>query len=116
MCGRFKKAQSILELHYKLQEEVRDLFIDFDPETEFKTEDIRPTDPIVTMRYTKDKKYILNLMRWGLKQQINKPIINTKIETIQANDYWKNLFTFNKCLVPMSGFYEWKVEFSKSRF
>jgi len=108
MCGRFKQAQTILELHYRLQQEVRDLFIDFDIETELKQEDIRPTDPIVAMRYTKDKKYSLNLMRWGLTQKINKPIINTKIETIQSSDYWKNLFTFNKCLVPMSGFYEWQ--------
>jgi putative SOS response-associated peptidase YedK len=115
MCGRFKQAQTILELHYRLQQEVRDLFIDFDIETELKQEDIRPTDPIVAMRYAKDKKYSLNLMRWGLTQKINKPIINTKIETIQSSDYWKNLFTFNKCLVPMSGFYEWKNEGRKKK-
>jgi len=36
-------------------------------------------------------------------------IFNSRIETISSKPYWKNLFIKNKCLIPATAFYEWKM-------
>ncbi|WAC06084.1 MAG: SOS response-associated peptidase [Methanoregula sp.] len=56
------------------------------------------------------------LMEWGLiphwvkERNKAKPLINARAETLNEKPSFKNLLSQNRCLVPASGFYEWKKD------
>jgi putative SOS response-associated peptidase YedK len=56
------------------------------------------------------------LMRWGLiphwakDQKTAYKMINARIETLTTRPAYRGLLARNRCLVPASGFYEWKAE------
>jgi putative SOS response-associated peptidase YedK len=58
----------------------------------------------------------LTLMHWGLiphwaKEQSTKfKMINARVETLTDKPAYRGLLAHNQCLVPASGFYEWKAE------
>jgi putative SOS response-associated peptidase YedK len=58
----------------------------------------------------------LVLMRWGLiprwakDQKSSCKMINARIETITERPSYRHLVADNRCLVPASGYYEWKAE------
>ena len=46
---------------------------------------------------------------WGIKFDDKSPnIFNSRIETIESKPYWAKLFSTSRCLIPATGFYEWK--------
>jgi putative SOS response-associated peptidase YedK len=56
------------------------------------------------------------LMRWGLiphwakDQKSAYKMINARIETLTQKPTFRGLLARNRCLVPASGYYEWKAE------
>lgn len=56
------------------------------------------------------------LMRWGLiphwakDAQTAYKMINARVETLTQRPAFRSLLAANRCLVPASGFYEWKAE------
>jgi putative SOS response-associated peptidase YedK len=105
MCGRFKLHRSdkaILAEKFCVREE--DIF---DPEDEL---DNAPGS-WRTVVGTKDAERILLKMRWGFRMQIqgkSKLVFNTKSEDVLDSKLWKPRFTSSRCIIPASGFYEWK--------
>lgn len=78
-----------------------------------KTVNIAPTEKITGIRKQKDK-YLLSSFDWGIKFSQSSPLIfNSRMETIIEKKFWLNTFNRNRCLIPMSAFYEWKKEDSK---
>jgi putative SOS response-associated peptidase YedK len=67
----------------------------------------------VIVRNEKDK---IALMRWGLVPHGTKDIrtaqrpINARAESLAEKTLFRPLLTSGRCLVPASGFYEWKKE------
>jgi putative SOS response-associated peptidase YedK len=67
----------------------------------------------------KEKTNIVRLMRWGLvpfwakDEKIGFKMFNARAETILEKPSFKKSFKTQRCLVPASGFYEWKVEGDK---
>jgi len=65
----------------------------------------------------------LVLMRWGLIPFFTKSLsdikgistINAKAETIVKSPTWREPFKKRRCLVPVSGFYEWKALDAKTK-
>ena len=57
----------------------------------------------------------LEMMKWGLipswskDPKIGNRMINARVETVDIKPSFKNLLKTNRCLVPCSGFYEWKI-------
>ncbi|MBC8554093.1 MAG: SOS response-associated peptidase [Candidatus Brocadiales bacterium] len=57
----------------------------------------------------------LEMMKWGLipswskDPKIGSRMINARVETVDIKPSFKNLLRTNRCLVPCSGFYEWKI-------
>ncbi len=58
----------------------------------------------------------LEFMRWGLIPRwtpdirMAKPLINARAETLAEKPAFRSLLKDHRCLVPASGFYEWKKE------
>jgi putative SOS response-associated peptidase YedK len=56
------------------------------------------------------------LMRWGLiphgakDQKTAYKMINARIETLTQRPSYRGLLAAHRCLVPASGYYEWKTE------
>ncbi|OGU35594.1 MAG: hypothetical protein A2068_09465 [Ignavibacteria bacterium GWB2_35_6b] len=106
MCGRYQnkltleKLLEILGLDISFYDEIKKRFK--------KKENIAPADLIISISQV-DGKLVLEISNWGIKFKADSPLIfNSRIETIKEKSYWKGLFDKNKCLVPMTGFYEWK--------
>ena len=65
----------------------------------------------------------LALMRWGLIPNYTKDLktfkifstINARAETITTAPMWRGPFSRHRCLVPASGFYEWKKLDAKTK-
>jgi putative SOS response-associated peptidase YedK len=112
MCGRFENNIS----PYPIIEQLKFHFPDIDFEIEEEQTrkiNIAPTSKILTLTYIKQKYKIIS-MTWGIKFKEDSPLIfNSRIETIKEKKYWYNLFDKNRCLVPMTAFYEWTKEGSR---
>jgi putative SOS response-associated peptidase YedK len=56
------------------------------------------------------------LMRWGLiphwtkEEKTAYKMINARVETLTQRPAFRSLLAANRCLIPASGYYEWKAE------
>lgn len=112
MCGRFA-----------LDEHINTLIADFvatggDYNEWVPSYSIAPTDkvPIVRER-TNDAGEVLrhiDLASWGLRPGWAKPggpaPINARMETLASNGMFRGAFAGQRCLVPMTGYFEWTEE------
>ena len=77
---------------------------------------IAPTDTLVTVNADPAPK----TRRWGLvphwsKQLKGRPLINARVETVDKKPTFRSAFAKHRCLVPVSGFYEWQSENGKKQ-
>jgi putative SOS response-associated peptidase YedK len=108
MCGRFENKFSLQDLVLMLGS-LKVIHKD----TPVKPLNIAPTEEINSLFY-EEEKYCLEQLRWGIKFSSESHLIfNTRIETIKEKPFWQKLYDENRCLVPMTGFYEWKKSGSK---
>lgn len=82
---------------------------------------VAPSQPVAIVRDTPTEREI-TLVRWGLVPSWAKDIkvgyrmINARCETAATNGAFKHALKRRRCLVPVSGFYEWKkLEPEKAR-
>ncbi len=103
MCGRFfldAQAGEIIE-HYNAPPP--DLFT--------ARYNIAPTTPVLAFG---GKKF--DLYRWGLipswakDVSIGSRMFNARAETVAEKPSFRNAYRRRRCLVPASGFYEWRLE------
>jgi putative SOS response-associated peptidase YedK len=106
MCGRFvlKHEPVTLEEWYQAT-----TMPDFAPHY-----NIAPTTSVVVIRDTPDGR-AGSLMRWGLipawaKDPAALPLLhNARGETVAEKPMFRTAFRRRRCLIPASGFYEWKT-------
>ena len=61
----------------------------------------------------------LIMTTWGyypdwLKSQANsRPLFNTRFESVQEKKTFQSAFKNNRCIIPISGWYEWKRDGEK---
>ncbi|WP_406250356.1 SOS response-associated peptidase [Microbacterium sp. M] len=110
MCGRFAMDAHTDEL-------VREFVADGGkPEDWWRSwrgsYSIAPTDDAVIVR-DRGEGRILELVRWDWQKPANRPkgapIVNARIEKL-ATGFWAPAFTAARCVVPMSGYFEWTGE------
>jgi putative SOS response-associated peptidase YedK len=105
MCGRFALKA--------LPEEVQALFGYLDGEPFPPRYNIAPTQPIAIVRREHGVRR-LALVRWGLVPAwVEDPrefslIVNARAEGIVDRPAYKYAMRYRRCLVPASGFYEWR--------
>lgn len=108
MCGRF--ALNVTPA--KIQE-----YFGLSGELEFSPSwNIAPTTPINSIVADENENRHLKIMHWGLipswakDKSIANNLINARSETIAEKPSFRNAFKRRRCLIPASGFYEWKAE------
>lgn len=112
MCGRYLLVKSTKELTSILQQ------LESKTNISYQTNEVFPshTVPIIISVESKIK---IALAKWGFSNGYNKSIvINARSETIFEKPMFKNSIIHSRCVIPISGFYEWKkiTENQKQKF
>ncbi|MFC3053092.1 SOS response-associated peptidase [Kordiimonas pumila] len=76
---------------------------------------IAPRQPVLVIRQGEQGTKELAAVEWGLvpewkKEKGDKPLINARIETVIEKPSFRSSIKRRRCLVPMNGWYEWKLE------
>ncbi len=107
MCGRYA-------LHANPHVVALQFGLGMDPD--FKARyNITPGTDILIVREDQDTGRLADLYRWGLipswakDPSIGNKLANARGETVAVKPSFRNAFKRWRCLVPASGFYEWKV-------
>lgn len=113
MCGRFWRD-------IKFQEACKDMYdVPVDIDEILPNFNVAPTtqNPIILQR-NGDRK--MEMFRWGLVPPYEKegkpkyPYINARKEKVDSHGAYKKSFQKYRCIVPASGFYEWRKEGGES--
>lgn len=106
MCGRF-----YLDAEREQIEQAFD--IDLGKLELLPRYNIAPSQPILAITQDQQDRHA-QYMRWGLIPGWSKGVdsrysmINARIESIHEKPAYKRPFKRSRCLIPASGFYEWK--------
>ena len=110
MCGRFTVKATWAELValYRLTMEAP-------PHNLRPRYNVCPTDPVDVVTAAEGKRELVT-MRWGLVpwwwskplKELRMATFNARAETVETKPVFRDAFNRKRCLVLMSGYYEWK--------
>jgi putative SOS response-associated peptidase YedK len=116
MCGRYTvfTEDEVIEMR-EIINEVNQRYINTAELAAMKTGEIFPTNVVpVLAQGTGDVE--ARLMTWGFpKWQDAGVIINARAETALEKQMFRSSLLQRRCVVPSTGFYEWKHEGGKSK-
>ncbi|MCX8124536.1 MAG: SOS response-associated peptidase [Spirochaetes bacterium] len=111
MCGRFAQIEPVDVIAERLQVEKVQV------KNTAPRYNICPGEDIVAL--VQDPTYALVEHRWGLIPHWVKnvsdarPLINARSETVAQKPSFKKAFMQQRCILPASGFFEWKKDGNK---
>ncbi|HJN27407.1 MAG TPA: SOS response-associated peptidase [Candidatus Latescibacteria bacterium] len=105
MCGRFT-------LHHVTEDvaaafAVEQTLLDLKPRY-----NIAPTQPVASV--VQQESRVLQNLQWGLvpsrarDPSVGARMINARAETLASKPAFKHALTHSRCVIPASGYYEWK--------
>jgi len=116
MCGRFVGAFSAKDLLDELSIAILETDLVFDPVANEKlfsaNYNTAPTHSVPILRLD-EKNIIVDSMQWGLvptwskDPNVGSKMINARSETITEKPSFRNQVPRHRCIIPISGFYEW---------
>jgi putative SOS response-associated peptidase YedK len=106
MCGRFTVKATWAELVALYR-----LTMDAPPHNLRPRYNVCPTDPVDVV--TAERHLVT--MRWGLIprwwsntiKDAKMATFNARAETVETKPFFRDAFKHSRCLIPMSGYYEW---------
>ena len=106
MCGRFylDAKKDKLQAHYQLKQ-VPDLLARYN---------IAPTQNIAVIRQGEEGPELV-MLHWGLipawakEEKTHYSMINARAESVADKPAYRSAFRHRRCLIPVSGFYEWAM-------
>jgi putative SOS response-associated peptidase YedK len=114
MCGRFNIIDDPLT---QLIMEITGVTTGWSFDTSLKTEfNIAPTQTVPVLTYADNAGWNLPLMRWWLvpswspEPSTKYSMFNAKSETLAKSRAYREPFKNKRCIIPVSGYYEWKKE------
>lgn len=124
MCGRFVGNFNTQDLVDEIGEAVDAFGLtlrvpDFDGPL-LQNFNVAPTHVVPILRVM-GSEVVVDVMRWGLipiwakDPNIGSKMINARSETITEKPSFKGLVPGHRCIIPMSGFYEWNRENPKAK-
>lgn len=106
MCGRFYIPEKELDDFAKLVSEVEQHLLK-------KHGEIYPGDTVPIITHSKGKTSV-HAVKWGFPSWKGKGlIINAMSETASVKPMFKTPFQKRRCVIPATGFYEWKRDGKK---
>ncbi|WP_149425244.1 SOS response-associated peptidase [Oryzomicrobium terrae] len=108
MCGRYA-------LHADRQTLVSAFELSECPEVTPRY-NIAPMQPSLVVRQRPTGERVAHFLRWGLvpswakDTSIAPKLINARSETLAEKPSFRSAYKRRRCIVPASGFYEWKTE------
>ena len=108
MCGRFTLAIDPGELQTAFPG------IEFPAMGITPRYNISPSQPVVAILQSSNK--YLDFLTWGLipswakEPSLGAKMINARSETVAEKPSFRNAFRRRRCLIPASGFYEWRSD------
>lgn len=108
MCGRFALNEDPKKLaeHFKLSGEV----------SLTPSWNIAPSTRICSITADQSEARHIHRMKWGLipawakDATIGNKLSNARGETVAEKPSFRSAFKSHRCIIPASGFYEWKTE------
>lgn len=110
MCGRYvvftdEENDELIEIINGINERYKT------EASNMKTGEIFPTDTAPVITGALDNSRDLHLFKWGFPNYMKsgQVIINARCETLCEKPTFRKLIPQGRCVVPASGFYEWKA-------
>jgi putative SOS response-associated peptidase YedK len=110
MCGRFTNKLTWAEIVALYR-----LTTDRPPHNMRADHNVCPTDPVDAV-VEHDGQRDLVQMRWGLApywwskplKELRAATFNARVETVETKPFFRDSFKRKRCLMPISGYYEWQ--------
>lgn len=108
MCGRFAQAIPLGKM------KMTDLFVEADADY-MESFNVAPSHYAAVVSL-KEGRRVLSLKKWGLvpswsnDEKIGNRLINARGETLKEKPSFRSAFRKRRCIIPVSGFYEWRAE------
>jgi putative SOS response-associated peptidase YedK len=110
MCGRFTSKMTWAEIVALYR-----LTMDRPPHNMPPSYNVCPTDPVDTVVEHDGQRYLIQ-MRWGLVpfwwtgalKSLRLSTFNARVETVETKPFFREPFKRRRCLMPLSGYYEWQ--------
>ncbi|HYE03241.1 MAG TPA: SOS response-associated peptidase [Phycisphaerales bacterium] len=109
MCGRYTRSYTWKEVHDFLD-------LQFPEQAEIAPSyNVAPTQASPIVRRDAEGRRGLAMARWGLvpgwakDEKIGSQLINARCETLSTTPAYRTAFARDRCVVPVSGFYEWQA-------
>ncbi|HPF48531.1 MAG TPA: SOS response-associated peptidase [Caldisericia bacterium] len=116
MCGRITLTHKLEEIYKRFKVDLHGEYDEiYQAEMSKPRYNIAPSQHITCI--TSDRK--LEYMKWGLvpswatDSSIGYKTFNARAETVDTKPAFRASFAKRRCLIPVSGFYEWKREGKK---
>lgn len=116
MCGRFVGSYNTADVVAELSKAVASAHLSMEmdglPEESFENFNTAPTHHVPVLRLV-DGRIVMEEMQWGLVPAWSKDpgvgskMINARSETVTEKPSFRGLVQKHRCIVPMTGFYEW---------
>lgn len=108
MCAFFDIYTNLKKIKKKLEEKGAPVSYD-DISSNFEVKNnVRLTNKTLVL-LNKDNSAHFTVMNWGIKFSEKYPLIfNSRIETIKSEKRWQTIFGKGRCLIPMTGFTEYR--------
>jgi putative SOS response-associated peptidase YedK len=116
MCGRFVGAFSVELLMEELTEALSSARMEFESAVDktlfVANYNTAPTHTVPILRHD-DSVVVVDPMQWGLvpswskDPSVGSKMINARSETITEKPSFRQSVPGRRCIIPMSGFYEW---------
>jgi len=106
MCGRFVSKAKKEEIEKEFKVEISD------GNLSTPRYNIAPTQMIAAVAEIENEREI-SLFKWGLvphwakDESIGNKLINARAETLTEKPSFREAFARRRCIIPVSGFYEW---------
>ena len=116
MCGRFSQEAELSEIKLELKVEQLELFREFRPAFNIAPSYGAGSEQLFVIQ-TREGKRALRLGRWWMIPHFwSKPLkalpaaFNARAEELQQKPFWRDAFRQHRCLVPATGWREFKAE------
>lgn len=117
MCGRYffdLDSEELSQLYKKIQKQAKQ---EEKLAERIATGEVYPSNHVITLQRNKDNEIEPNLTRWGFQGfKKGQLLINAKSETVEQKKTFTKPFQTERCVFPMTGFYEWSQDKQKFLF